>query len=310
MINLLNCLKNLFEQCFWENKTIPDTPLCLMNDKVFKKMLSSNTEDSREALRQLLSACTHREVTAVKVLNNELLPLYIGGKTSVLDIRVSFNDGEVADIEMQMEKSNDDLKKRAAQYSAMLQSAQAKKGSYYKNIKRTYQIFFLNYILFPESAKMARRYGYREETEYDLLTDTAEIIFYEMPKLDKLVNDYLSGKKQIKNLSNEEKWCIFFKYHDKKQAKQLIKDLCKKEDGIMRAAKQIERLPRSYIRYMTVEMDRMRANIDRMYEQKAAYDKGLEEGHDEVLELLAQGLSIEEIKQRLYKTYPRANNSF
>ena len=88
----------------------------------------------------------------------------------------------------------------------------------------------------------------------------------------------------------------------------------------------MERLPRSFIRYMTVEMDRMRANIDRMYEQKAAYDKGLaegrnegqekgqekghaeglaegqEKGHADVLELLVQGLSIEEIKQRLKQT--------
>jgi len=35
-------------------------PLCVMDDKVFKLMLASESEDSREALRNLLSACTSR----------------------------------------------------------------------------------------------------------------------------------------------------------------------------------------------------------------------------------------------------------
>ena len=37
-------------------------PLSVMDDMVFKAMLSSDTEDSREALRLLLSACIRREV--------------------------------------------------------------------------------------------------------------------------------------------------------------------------------------------------------------------------------------------------------
>jgi len=240
-------------------------------------MLSSDTEDSREALRHLLTACTRREVTAVKVLNNELLPVYYDGKSPRLDVRVKFNDGEVADLEMQIDKSNDDLKNRASYYSSMLQSSQAKKGSLYKKIKRVYQIFFLNHILFSESSKLPRRYGYREEIEHDLLTDTTEIIFYEMPKLDKMVNEYFSGNIEIESLSAEEKWCIFFRYHHSQQVQPLIKELCRKEEGIMRAEKQVEKLPRSYIRYMTVEMDRMKDNIDRMCIWGAGYDKGCAE---------------------------------
>ncbi|GHV94227.1 hypothetical protein AGMMS50293_05470 [Spirochaetia bacterium] len=43
----------------------------------------------------------------------------------------------------------DDLKARAAFYAARLLSAQAKKGEAYGEIKRVYQIFFLNSVLFP-----------------------------------------------------------------------------------------------------------------------------------------------------------------
>jgi len=46
----------------------------------------------------------------------------------------------------------------------------------------------------------------------------------------------------------------------------------------MHARKQVEKLPRSYLRFMTVEMDKYRAHIDRIYEEKALYDEGHAEG--------------------------------
>ena len=39
-----------------------DEPLPILNDTVFKAMLASDTEDSREALKSLLCACTGREI--------------------------------------------------------------------------------------------------------------------------------------------------------------------------------------------------------------------------------------------------------
>jgi predicted transposase/invertase (TIGR01784 family) len=146
-------------------------PLCLMDDVVFKTMFGSDTEDSREALRSLLSACIRREVTSFRLANNELIPAHLDAKFSRLDVHVIFNDGEAADLEMQMGKSGDDLRSRAALYNAMLLSAQSRKGGSYGEIKRVYQIFFLNCILFPQSDKLPRRYSYREETEHDLLTE-------------------------------------------------------------------------------------------------------------------------------------------
>ena len=46
----------------------------------------------------------------------------------------------------------------------------------------------------------------------------------------------------------------------------------------MHAKKQVEKLPRSYLRFMTVEMDKFRAHIDRMYEEKEVYDEGHAKG--------------------------------
>jgi predicted transposase/invertase (TIGR01784 family) len=159
-------------------------PLCIMDDIVFKAMLGSNSEDSNEALRSLLSACTRREVRTVQVLNNDLIPAHFDAKTARLDVHVTFNDGEAADLEMQTDKYNDDLKKRAEYYASLLLSGQLTRGKQYRGIKRVYQIFFVNCIVFPKSSKLPRRYFYQEEEEHDRLSEVSEIIFYELPKLE------------------------------------------------------------------------------------------------------------------------------
>jgi len=282
MKNIFSKMKALHEQRkFFREKAEQGQPLSIMDDQVFKYMLASDTEDSREALRCLLSACIRRDIMDVKVLNSELLPAYKGAKSPRLDVRLTFNDEEIADLEMQIERTKDNLKDRASQYVSMLQTAQIRRGEKYKDVRRTYQIFFLDFVLFPVSDKVPRRYGYREEIEYDLLTEKTEIIFYEMPKLSRKIIDYFDGKADTESLSADEKWCIFMKYRHDQIAKPLIDELCEKEEGIMRAQKQVNKLSKDFIRYMTVEMDEMKNLIELAGERKAAREEGYTVGHAE-----------------------------
>ena len=64
-------------------------PLSVLDDVVFKAMLTSDTEDSREALRSLLSACTRREISTVQVVNNDLIPAHLAAKSPRLDVHVT-----------------------------------------------------------------------------------------------------------------------------------------------------------------------------------------------------------------------------
>ena len=243
MINLFNIFRPA------RDYSQDDEPLPILNDTVFKAMLASDTEDSREALRSLLCACTNREITDVKVVNGELFPAHMDAKIPRIDVLVTFNDGEAAALEMQIGKSDDDLKDRAAYYASALYSGQSRRGKKYRDIKRVYQIFFLNCVLFPESEKLPRRYGYREEKEHDLLTEAVEIIYYELPKLEKRVEEYFAGKAGTENLSMDEKWCIFMRYHHEKRVEPLIKELCQREEGIMHAEKTVVKISRSYKKF-------------------------------------------------------------
>ena len=264
-------LRRLARQCAGEGK-----PLSVLEDVVFKAMLASDNEDSREALRCLLSACTRREVSTVRVLNSEVLPAHLAAKYMRLDVNVTFNDGEVADLEMQVEKSGDDLKFRAAAYAAVLKAGQSRRGKDYKEIKRAYQIFFLNCVLFPGSAKLPRRYGYREEEEGDLLTTAVEIIFYELPKLEQRVRDFLAGRADAETLREDEKWCIYMRYRDDERAKPLIRELYRKEGGIMRAEKALSKVDRDYIKYVR-EMDAWKNRREAAIRQ---YNEGIRQGEE------------------------------
>ena len=244
MINLLKFFRSARESPGEEY------PLSILNDTVFKAMLASDTEDSREALKSLLSACTRREIAGVKVVNSELLPAHMDAKFPRLDVYVTFNDGEAAALEMQIGKSDDDLRNRAVYYASSLYSGQSRRGVKYKKIKRVYQIFFLNCVLFPESEKLPRRYGYREEKEHDLLTEAVEIIYYELPKLERRAQDYFAGKAGTENLPMDEKWCIFMKYRHEKRAEPVIRKLCREEEGIMHAEKTVVKISRSYKKFV------------------------------------------------------------
>jgi predicted transposase/invertase (TIGR01784 family) len=215
------------------------------------------------------------------------MPAHLDAKAVRLDVNVTFNNGEAADLEMQIDKSGDDLAGRAALYAAMLQAGQSRKGHPYREIRRVYQIFFLNCTLFPHSNKLPRRYFYMEETEHDRLTEATEIIFYEMPKLELKVRDILEGKADVETLSEEEKWCIYMKYRHEKQTAELVEKLYRKEEGIMFAEKTVKGVDRGYLKYIR-KMGELKNSMDaaqRLYDAKeAAKAEGLQEGRAEGLQ--------------------------
>jgi predicted transposase/invertase (TIGR01784 family) len=272
-------LKTLF---FWVKSKMTkiddadDEYLSIMEDGVFKAMLTQKDEDSREALRSLISACLHREVSNVQVRNNELAITYLKAKSARLDVHVTFNNGESVDLEMQTSKTDDDLRKRAEYCTSLLLSGQEAKGIHYRNIKRVYQIFFLDCKLFPESDKFKRRYFYQEEEEYDRLSELSEILFYELPKLEQWFEDFQEGKIGMETLTSEQKWCLYMKYRHIEKARPLIESLCRKEEGIMKAEKSVYKVSRSYERFARM-MNKRIAEMDRNSEIEYAVEEKVKE---------------------------------
>jgi predicted transposase/invertase (TIGR01784 family) len=215
-------------------------------------------------------------VTDVKVLNSEIQPEHLDAKTVRIDMHVSFNDGQMAGMEMQFGTDGDDQKSRAAFGAARMLSGQGR-GRKYQELKRVYQIFFVNGVLFPQNSRVPRRYFLMEEQDHDILTDVLEIIFYELPKLEAKVQAYGEGRKDLAYFSEEEKWCIYLKYRHEAQAAGLIDELCRKEPGIMRTDTVLKRVSRDEEQWAK-QLFREKAAMDYRSGMGTARDEGRSEG--------------------------------
>ncbi|AEF81870.1 Rpn family recombination-promoting nuclease/putative transposase [Leadbettera azotonutricia] len=284
-------------------------PLNIMQDIVFKAVFTGPDEDSREALRLLLQDCIRRPVKDARVLNTEIIPDYLLGKTVRLDIHATFNDGEGCNVEMQTGGDKRVIKDRALVHAAKLLSAQAKKGRKWGTINRVYSIFFMNFTLFPESGRIPQRYTIMEETGHAKLNDTLELIFFEMPKLEAFVQGYLEGKEDLKTLRPEDQWCIYFKYKENERMARLIEELCQKSEGIMhaeRVARKISRSEEQWARTIFWEKADMdyHSGLDSAREEgieegiEKGIEKGREEGQEKVLALLDPDIA-EKIRAQL-----------
>jgi predicted transposase/invertase (TIGR01784 family) len=264
-------------------------------------LFASPEPDSKEALRALVSDCIHRPVRNLSVKNSETLPGYPGGKLFRLDIHATFNDGEEADIEMQVKKADDDLIARSLVYAGRLLGEQLKRGKRYLEVKRVYQITFMDFTLFPESAMVPRRYSFMEQREHSRLSDLVELIYYEMPKLKPVVDEFLEKRGGIGDLSREEKWCIFFKYKQYEEMKPLIEELCREEEGIMLANKRIDKLSWKSDKW-ALALSRDKAVMDYKSGLYAARVKGEATGiakakAEDARNMKADNMSVEKISQ-------------
>ncbi|MCR5622297.1 MAG: Rpn family recombination-promoting nuclease/putative transposase [Treponema sp.] len=129
-----------------QKKLIP-----LKDDVSFKMFLSSPTVESNACLRSMLSAMTGREITRARVTNSELVPEFARGKMPRMDVNCTFNDGQKADIELQLTTAGDDQKLRALYYASKLYAGSLRKGKLYKNAPNVYQIFLTDFDPFDDS---------------------------------------------------------------------------------------------------------------------------------------------------------------
>jgi predicted transposase/invertase (TIGR01784 family) len=146
---------------------------------------------------------------------------------------------------------------------------------------------------------MPRRYSYREETESDRLSDTTEIIFYEMPKLERKVRKMISKIAEVKtkDLSEEEKWCIFMRYHHKKRAAELVEKLYQEEESIMLAQKAVNGISEDYLKFIR-EMAETKDRLEIGQRVHDAEKKGMTKGKLEIArKLKARGQPLEEIAE-------------
>ena len=238
-------------------------------DSTFKAIFTQDTEESNLALRCFLSAVLNRKVSKVTLKPNEPVVETSEQKNMLFDISVEFDNGELADIEMQARSQNYNYGVRAEIMAARLLTNNAKKGQNWEASK-VYQISVLNFHYKNNDKKEMRWYTMSDDSN-EKLEERLNVIFIDLVTIRKLKD------KPINQLTPLEKWGLFFSYVDKENAKDYINRIIESEQGIMEAEKIVKTMSESDDNWF-VQNSLWVAERDRTASLEIAMKKGHDEG--------------------------------
>lgn len=149
-------------------------------------------------LNAILGKTTNEPITALAILNPELLPSMIGQKSGRLDIRALTSDGRHVNVEMQLVNQYN-MEKRTLFYWGQMMQTQLPEGKDYGVLPKTITINILDFF-YTSEPHYHTIYHLREATTLERLTDLLEVHFIELPKF-RIAEGYPLG--------DLEKWLIF-----------------------------------------------------------------------------------------------------
>ncbi len=254
-------------------------------DVNFKAIFTQPSELSRKALRSFLTAATGRIVRKVHVKENEPSKQFYGQRGIEYDINCEFDDGTLAQIEMQGYDRDYDYGCRAEYYASRLLSSTIEISKKWNDLPQIYQISVLNFIYDKDNDNPVHHYKMTDTKDNSTLSETMNIIFLELPKVKDLTDE-----KDISSLPDIIKWCNFFKEADNPEKQDFFNRIESYGDGIMAAKKTLSRLSDEQWRWIIQGQIEGRERDIRTHYYNAE-KRGLENGMKKGLEQgMQQGL--------------------
>ncbi len=249
-------------------------------------MFTKDRDDSRKALRCFVGALINETVTEVTVLNNDVpLSQCINDKNIRLDLNCKLDNGQLVDIEMQMQDEYYNHGNRLEYYLSRLVSSQENVDNDYGNLRRTYQIMITNFTLFDEEGTEEPFQWFKMRNESGKITLTnpsmMNVITLELPKikkpsgLSKMSDEEI--EKWVSSKSLAERWCMFLKWANKQSAEKIVECVEKNTSGINEAKEVLMELSRTDTERELARM-RNRALMDYTSSMNANYKRGIELG--------------------------------
>lgn len=302
----------LFSGVFMENPTFtPQYPaelytkrpnstalLSPIYDSTFKAIFTQETEESYLALKSFLSAIFEREIATVTLKSTVPATGTRKQKNMTFDVCVEFEDGEIADLEMQARNQDYDYGVRAEIQTARLLTNNAKKGKKWKAPK-VYQISVLNFQYKNDDNKELRWYTLRDDLG-EKLTERLNVIFIDLVTIRKQAK-----KKPFEKLSSLEKWGLFFSYVDHEDKKDLISRIVKSEKGIMAAKTIVKHMSKADSNWYTqnsiwiAQRDAytIKDNAKQRIREEARAEGAKQKAEEAAIELLKEKVPVETISK-------------
>jgi predicted transposase/invertase (TIGR01784 family) len=289
-------------------------------DAVFKAVFTKDTYESKGALSKLISALIGHTVTVEAITANEPPINDLRQKYIRFDVACRTVKGELINVEMSFNPGADELA-RLEYYTSILFTGQDIHGEdkSYNDLKETYQIAILAKRKFFPDKNLIHDFSYSDLKTFVSFGGKTRIITVELVKTEPIVD------KPIDEMTNAELWAVFFQYLTDTEKRAKIIEIINHEEGIAMAVKTMTGFTQNEIEHFR-KMSLLKAELDyqsgmtnakrKGHEEglKEGHEKGLKEGHEkglkegqkkgykEILELLEQGLSVDEIKERIATT--------
>ena len=197
------------------------------NDYVFKRIFGH--KGNEEITKGLLSAIMGKEIKKVKIdleKNRILEKDLMTDKFGILDVRVTLDDEEDIDVEMQITDYKD-IRERILFYWSKMYGSGIVSGEDYKKLKKVVIILITGYEIeeLKKIEKMLTKWQIREEKyQNEVLTDKLEFYILELPK-------YKKYKTKNESLSN---WVKFIESPGEIDMKEI------KDENIKKAKDELE----------------------------------------------------------------------
>jgi predicted transposase/invertase (TIGR01784 family) len=274
-------------------------------DPVFKAVFTKDSYESRGALSGLISSLIGHTVVVEAITANEPPIDDLRQRYIRFDVSCRTMEGELVNVEMSFNPGADE-QVRIEYYTARLFTGQDIHGKdkNYNDLKETYQITILAKEIFFPDEELIHNFSYSDLKTHVSFAGKTRIITIELEKTKPI------AKKPVEEMTNTERWAVFLEYLTDHEKRTKIIDITNREESIALAVKTMNGFTQSEIEYMR-ETARIKSELD--YQSlmtnakrkglkeglEQGLEQGLKEGHKEVFELLEQGLSVDEIKERL-----------
>ena len=262
------------------------------DDRVFKLILTH--PEAKQALMNLISSVIGRTVVDVILLPNELAPGDTEEKAERLDVNCKIDDGSQVNLEMQASRIVEDLdgqyrniKGKSVYYLTDLHSSQPAKGQQrYDRLARSYQITFCSYTIFPNTPEYANSFSLRHDTTGELLTDAISLAFVELSKLEEVV------KKPISDMTDLDKWSVFFQYAPDLKHRVLVNKVIESEEVLQVAGNLLMSISQNE-RERAIFRSRRKFQTDMQSNLATAEDNGKQIGRaEEKIEIAHNALQM------------------
>jgi len=257
------------------------------DDWVFKLLFGD--ERNKSMLIDLLQSIVElpKEDFELTFLDTHLKKEFEEDKLGILDVKVKTASGKIINIEIQVNPQNY-IGKRVSFYKSRMVLGQIKEGDKYDVIQKVICILITSFPLFPKKHDYLnnfRFYNPKNNLLFEKIPE--EIITLELSKLP----EYNDG-------SILYSWLQFLKSRKKEDFEMVAETNLE----IRKAVDTLFHLSADEV-IRTAYYDRLQADLDRNSQLGEARDEGRNEGRNEgrmeVLRFLDEGLTPEEIKQRL-----------